>query len=101
MWSLVPQIFYDLIARVIPGATVLSIWCLIMPDGVGTVRRALPETSRANVYQFVAFLFVSYVVGFVSSAFWQATAGRTKKMRERDEASEKDLQNERVEEHNK
>jgi hypothetical protein len=101
MWSLVPQIFYDLIARVIPGAAVLSIWCLIMPGGAGAVRAALSDASRGNVYRFVAFLFMSYIVGFVSSAFWQATAGRIKKLKDQDETAEKEEQNKRAEEHNK
>jgi hypothetical protein len=74
-FKIVPQAFYDLIARVVPGAfAIFSYFNLFDPEWVGWHRlingvlgRAEDGRGYPTIFTALAFLFLSYVVGHLIS----------------------------------
>ena len=71
--SLVPQIFYDLIARVVPGFVVILAWytAVLGPDkAISTI------INNRNVFEFWLFALLvtlSYVLSFILDELWSLT----------------------------
>jgi hypothetical protein len=69
--SLIPQIFYDIIARVVPGVTVLLVAYLVYSGAAisaNTLRNVLhwfSSVDSPNTFVFLTFMLASYVLSTV------------------------------------
>lgn len=105
MWNLIPQIFYDLIARVAPGAT-LIVLTLITLFGIPAVEnfvQTLTSPEKNNVFTILLLLggLGSYVVGFLLDWLWETIETIIESFtRSRNEAESKYTE-ERLIEHNR
>lgn len=72
-WSVIPQIFYDLIARVIPGATVLLLGYLTLFGPTRAIKSFFIESSQENIFNFGTFIpifILAYILGFILRELW-------------------------------
>jgi GrpB-like predicted nucleotidyltransferase (UPF0157 family) len=77
--GLIPQVFYDLIGRVVPGATVLAASSLLFEEPERLVEVGGSAFDRAAFWPFFSILtalLVSYVTGLLLGAIWFFFAGR-------------------------
>lgn len=72
-FDLVPQVFYDLIARIVPGFVVAAAWYLAVRDTAKWTKDisdvlAMPNvTSIGSLLLLIAF---AYVFGFILRELW-------------------------------
>lgn len=100
MWNLIPQVFYDLYARVIPGALLLASTILVFfePEKAINILFTPVEGKLFAVGFFLLWLLISYFCGFVINQLSELTIGvLTKK---RDKVVEKNKQAKCLLEHN-
>lgn len=77
MTSLVPQLFYDLLGRVVPGAAVVLAFLVVIAGPTDSLRLLRAEQSWIfNFGPVGLFLLVSYLVGFAGGQLWEITLGR-------------------------
>lgn len=71
-WEVIPQVFYDLIARVIPGTVILVVGCAVFAGPGGMVRSisALPKGEGIGLISVFLWLCLSYVVGYLLCKLW-------------------------------
>lgn len=84
--NLVPQIFYDIIARVIPGSTILILTGLTIsgPQTAYLELQKLASNQTINLWTVTAFVMIAYVFGYILNEFWRLTIDKlTKKRRGR------------------
>jgi hypothetical protein len=82
--DLVPQIFYDLIARVIPGFVLVVAWYLTVqgPDkGVRQMTALLSNQNIANFWSLTVLVVLSYILGFILRELWSLTFKRMRRKR--------------------
>lgn len=78
-WDLVPQVFYDFIGRVMPGAVIMITGYLLVfgPDrAVKIVSRTSAKPSLLNLWSFLLLALAAYVVGIVMGQIWIITFGK-------------------------
>jgi len=74
--SLIPQLFYDLIARIIPGMVVTLLFYLGFSGPANVIQKLSTFQGKANIFGFWSFfvvLIVSYILGFILSEVWTIT----------------------------
>lgn len=79
--DIIPQVFYDLIARVIPGFVVIATWCLVLV-GPETAISFIISPKNQDAFSFGAFILItliSYLGGFALGELWTLTGGKSKK----------------------
>jgi len=86
--SLIPQVFYDLIARVIPGMVLLTMWYLTIlgPNKAIDAITMISSQSNQNIFNFWSFavlLTISYLVGIILDEIWTLTFRRIKRQERR------------------
>ncbi|HHT9138392.1 MAG TPA: hypothetical protein ACFYEK_14260 [Candidatus Wunengus sp. YC60] len=72
-WSVIPQIFYDLIARVVPGATVLLLGYLTLFGPTRAIKTFFIESSQKNICNigtFIPIFILAYILGFILRELW-------------------------------
>jgi hypothetical protein len=72
-WNIIPQIFYDFIARVTPGAVTLIIGLLVYLGPAKAINAVLITSSKQNILSFgisIVGILISYVLGFMFSELW-------------------------------
>lgn len=75
-WSLIPQISYDLIARVVPGAVIFIMAYLTLWGPEAAIRNFITVSSQQNVFSFGTVLLgiiFSYILGFILAEWWIIT----------------------------
>lgn len=88
MWGWVPQVYYDFLARVVPGAVLVlgSIFVRhVPPRGVGYVFRVVCEQEHPWVCRVAIGLLGSYLVGLVLGELGELIAGRALERRDREQ----------------
>lgn len=81
----IPQVFYDVVARFIPGAALVASWSLVAiePTKIPDVLRA--ESSWLFGFgPLLLFIVASYLVGLLTVELWELTLGRFAKKREKE-----------------
>ena len=78
----IPQLFYDLIGRLVPGA-ILWFWCLLpyAPEPRFVATRNMVMNNLLFGHGYVAFLFgvaIAYVTGSVLGALWRLLDNRVR-----------------------
>ena len=86
MWNIIPQVFYDFLARLIPGAAIIAVTNITLQGRIASVDFALssPGSDKLSATGLI-FLWAlgSYLMGFLLGQFWEMTLGRlTKRMNE-------------------
>jgi 8-oxo-dGTP diphosphatase len=80
--SLIPQLFYDIIGRAVPGATFIG--CTLYAIRAQDLFKTLLEPRGANsLLVLLGFLFISYIIGALLGGIWFYIcdlSGRNKKM---------------------
>ena len=72
-WSVIPQIFYDLIARVVPGATILLLGYLTLLGPTKARHTFFVEVSQINTFKlgtYIPLFIVAYILGFILRELW-------------------------------
>lgn len=81
-WNLIPQVFYDFLARVIPGAVLIVVTILVIfsPAAVADSMLNSPNSSKLlDAGPLILWLLGSYIIGFLLGQFWHITLGRLAK----------------------
>jgi hypothetical protein len=84
--NLVPQVFYDLIARVVPGFVVAIIWYLTIlgpKKAINTLITISSEQSILNLWSFALLIMLAYILGFILNELWDLTFQKIKRKTER------------------
>lgn len=86
--NLIPQVFYDFIARVIPGFVVIATWYLAILGPNKAIDTIITISSKSdqslfNFWSFSVVIILSYVLGFVLDELQSLTFGRIKKKNQR------------------
>ncbi len=85
MWNFIPQVFYDFLARVVPGATVIvASACVFFGTGSIATRIFTPlEGSQLFTFgSLILWALTSYITGFVLGELWEVGIGRLERMTE-------------------
>jgi hypothetical protein len=75
-WNIIPQIFYDLIARVTPGAIILIIGYLTFSGPGKAIKNIISASSKLNIFNFGMFVLgfiLSYILGTILYELWAIT----------------------------
>jgi len=79
--SLIPQVFFDLIARVIPGCVVVITWYLTILGPNKALNTIITASSKQNIFNFWSFallIILSYILGLILNELWSLTFKRIK-----------------------
>jgi len=102
MWNLIPQAFYDLLARIVPGAVlIIAAACTFFgPGAVAAFVFASPDSERLfAVGPMLLWALASYITGLVLTELWELTFGRLSEEARRN--NEHEWRRECLEEHNR
>jgi hypothetical protein len=80
--SLIPQVFYDLIARVVPGSVVVIMWYLTMlgpKKAINTLITISPKQNIISLWSFALLIMLAYVLGFILNELWDLTFRKIKR----------------------
>lgn len=102
MWGWLPKVYYDFMARIVPGAIVVLGLVYLRHGpvrGVGFVMRVICEQENAWLCRLGVGLLVSYLVGLVIGEFGDIVAGRL--LERRDTESELMHMRECLDDHNR
>lgn len=85
MWNLIPQVFYDFIARVVPGAVLLVVTAITVAGPASAADFALKSPRAEKLFLLgpvSLWMLGAYLVGFLLSHLWEMTAGKLTKHRD-------------------
>jgi hypothetical protein len=104
MWNFIPQLFYDFLAKIVPGAILIvaSAFVIFGPTNVATFIFNLNPSEKSNLFALgplLLWFLVSYLIGFVLGQLWETTIGWL--LKSKDYKLEKQCQEKRLEEHNR
>ncbi len=80
MWNLVPQVFYDLVARVMPGGVLIVASTLVITgpsDAIGLITKPNDNTELFSIGAFLIGILLAYAIGIIVGQLWEITIGRT------------------------
>jgi len=80
--TLIPQVFFDLIARIIPGLAIVIAWYVTTLGPNKTLDTLVTASSKQNILNFWSFALLtilSYLLGFILNELWSLTFGRIKR----------------------
>ena len=99
--SVIPQIFYDLIARVIPGFVMIITWYLTIvgpSEAINTIKIVYSKQDKSNFWLAVLLFILSYVLSFILDELWPLFRKIRKIIRKITKGQkEKDKEKERIE----
>ena len=94
----IPQLFKDLIGRVVPGATILLAACIVRAGHFSAVRSMLTTfKDESSVALLLTGLVISYIVGYSLTQVWGMIFGKCFKTKL--DQIEMEAKQERLEEH--
>jgi hypothetical protein len=101
MWSLIPQVFYDFLARVVPGASLLAFAILVIfgPNNVSSFINSPGSEKLFSAGFILVWVLASYLTGFLLGQLWELTFGQLTKQRMKD--TEAKYQEQCLSEHNR
>lgn len=73
----IPQLFKDLIGRIVPGATVLLAACIVWAGHFSALRSVLvPKDDESILELLLIGLVITYIIGYSLSQVWGMTFGQ-------------------------
>lgn len=72
-WNIIPQIFYDFIARVTPGGVTIIVGMLVYFGPINAISGLLTVSSKQNILSLgmsIVGILISYIVGCIFYALW-------------------------------
>lgn len=102
MLKLVPQLFYDLLARVVPGVVLLISSTFVVLGASRACNIFIAPSEQKNAFglgTLLVLLLGSYLVGLIFGQLWEMSLGHITKMRQ--EQIEAKCQEDRLVEHNR
>jgi hypothetical protein len=100
MWSLVPQVFYDFVARIVPGASLILVTILVFsPTNILDLINSQSSDKLLSAGFLVIWALASYLIGFLTGQLWELTFGQI--TRRLDKKVETKCQGEILSEHNR
>lgn len=78
-WQVIPEIFFDLIARVVPGSFLLLMALLVSQGPEKGVRELVRYTSSSSAGAVLAFALVAYFTAVVLKQAWCFFESRVKR----------------------
>jgi hypothetical protein len=92
-WNVIPEIFYDIIARVIPGSVLVLVSTMIYLGPSKVVKMLLSDSTKIDARLTLLFLLLAYLVAVVTGSVWniadEAEKGWKEWMEKRREKKEK------------
>lgn len=70
-WSLIPEIFFDVIGRLIPGSLLILTAAMVHLGPNRAVRVLLAKSSKVNTWSALLLFLVSYLVAVVVKQMWE------------------------------
>jgi hypothetical protein len=86
MWNLIPQLFYDFLARIVPGATLILFSALVVFSPMIAANFILNSQDNSMIFAvgpLLLWILGSYLIGFILGQLWEITIGRFTKQAER------------------
>jgi hypothetical protein len=74
----VPQIFYDLIARVVPGFVVFLVWYVGVLGPNQAISAIKDNRDVFDIWLFALLVTLSYILGFILDELWSLTFHKIK-----------------------
>ena len=74
MWNLIPQMFYDIIARIVPGATLILTCTAIIYGPSVCVQELVNSESKIKLFAanpLLIGILLSYLIGFTFGQLWK------------------------------
>jgi len=102
MWNFIPQLFYDFLARVLPGAIIIIVSAAVILGPSYTAKYILDPDQNDKLFAFgplLLWITGSYLTGFILGQLWQDTIQQLIKKKEKN--LEKERKQKRLNEHNK
>lgn len=78
--QLIPQVFYDAIARFVPGSVLLGTCVLIWPGAFGALEAG---PGRVSLPIGIAWIIATYVLALLLEGGWSLLLGKAKRLNER------------------
>src|SRR6185369_3281235 len=75
-WDLIPEVFFDLIARVLPGSLFLIGGLAVQLGPEELVRVSGQALPSANAASLLLFVLLAYFVGILLKGIWEFLAAR-------------------------
>ena len=77
-WNLVPQVFYDVVARIMPGFVSIIAWYLVILGPNQAIYNLTTDQKILNLGSFTWLVTFSYVLGFILKESWNLTLRKLK-----------------------
>ena len=78
-WNLVPQVFYDAVARIMPGFVSIMAWYLvILGPNQAIYNLTEADQKMLGLGSFTWLVIFSYVLGFILKESWNLTFKKLK-----------------------
>jgi hypothetical protein len=73
-WNVIPEIFYDIIARIIPGSVLVIATTMIYLGPSKVVKMLLSDSTEIDAPLTLLFLLLAYLVAIVTGSVWEAVS---------------------------
>ena len=84
-WNVIPEIFYDIIARVIPGSVLVLAATMIYLGPSKVIKSLLSDSTEIDAWQILLFLLLAYLAAVVTEQGWNIVGDEEKRERKRRE----------------
>jgi hypothetical protein len=81
-WDIIPEVFYDIIARIIPGSVLVIAACMVYFGPSQVLETLLTNSDLVDARLTLAFLLLAYLVAVIVGPIWEV-AGDLKRWKER------------------
>jgi hypothetical protein len=102
MWTLIPQLFYDFLARIVPGAVLIVVTAFVVSTPASNIDLLLTSHFGDKTVAFTRLLWGglgAYLIGFLLSQMWLTMMPR--RLKDRLTNVEAECKQDRLAEHNR
>ena len=83
-WSLIPEIFFDLIARVVPGSILLLLAAAVQLGPRKSLELAVSEVPASNLASVLLFGIGAYFIAIILNQVWDSISRAIRRNRSED-----------------
>jgi hypothetical protein len=81
-WNVIPEVFYDIIARVIPGSALVLTTAMICLGPGKVVKTLLSDSTEIGAPLTLLFLLLAYLVAVVTGQVWNVAGDGEKRWKD-------------------